>query len=57
MTNESLLEELLYEAYELGIYSDVIELSKKYEKKARVDAIQSALRELKMGIENLKQNE
>jgi hypothetical protein len=52
MTNEKLLEDLLYEAYDLGIYSEVLELSQKYElKKERVDAINQALYELKFNLQ------
>jgi hypothetical protein len=48
MTNEELLEEILTEAYKLGIYLEVMSLSKKkYQHLERVDACQKSLYELK----------
>lgn len=53
MTNEKLIEELLWEAHDLGIHNEVMELSKKFqEKNSRVDAIQIALLEIKSKLKN-----
>ena len=48
MTNEELLEEILTEAHNLGLYLEVMSLSKKkYSHLSKVDAYQKALYELK----------
>jgi hypothetical protein len=48
MTNEELLEEILTEAHNLGIYLEVMSLSKeKYKHLDKVDAYQKALYDLK----------
>lgn len=58
MTNEKLIEELLIEAYDLGIGNEVLELSKKYQKKkSSVDAIQCALLDIKSKLIEYKKHE
>jgi hypothetical protein len=51
MTNEEIIEEILYEAHILGIYSEVIELVKNSKEKEVVDRFQKSLQQLKSKIE------
>lgn len=50
MTNEEIIEEILYEAHMLGIHSEVIELVKKSKEKEVVDRFQKSLQQLKSKI-------
>jgi len=50
MTNEELIEEILYEAHELGIHREVVELSEIFKEKDRVDRLQRALFRIKSNL-------
>jgi cyanophycinase-like exopeptidase len=50
MTNEELIEEILYEAHALGVYREVIELSEIFKEKDRVDRLQKALFRIKSNL-------
>jgi len=52
MTNEELIEEILYEAHSLGLHKEVLELADKSEEKERVDRFQAALHQLKFNLKN-----
>ena len=47
MTNEQILEEILYESHRLGIYEEVAKLSENFKNLDTVDRYQRALIQLK----------
>lgn len=53
MTNEEIIEEILYEAYSLGLHSQVLELAGNLkDEKESVDRFQKALQQLKCNLKN-----
>jgi len=52
MTNEEIIEEILYEAYSLGIHSQVLELVVNLKDAESVDRFQKALQQLKINLKN-----
>jgi hypothetical protein len=51
MTNEEIIEEILYEAHKLGIHYEVMELARESKEKEMVDRFQKSLQQLKSKIE------
>jgi len=52
MTNEEIVEEILYEAYSLGLHSQVLELAGNIKEKESVDRFQKALQQLKSNLKD-----